>query len=114
MRWLLTAAVAAYACHLAVHHATPIDRALPFIAVIVTLVAAVSYPSLMVGVVLLVVAEIGVIDEGTRLLAFGAILAAIWSAGVPRRLMPAASRAAGIGVVEWRRGTPPRQPARDA
>ena len=80
LRWLLTAAIAAYACHLAVHHATPIDRALPFLAVIVTVVAAVSYPSLMTGVVLLVIAEIAIVDEGMRLLAFGAILAAVWSA----------------------------------
>ncbi|MFL6247656.1 MAG: hypothetical protein ACJ74H_16645 [Thermoanaerobaculia bacterium] len=29
-----------------------------------------------------------------------------WSAGGPRRLMPAASRAAALMVVEWRRGTP--------
>jgi hypothetical protein len=78
LRWLLTAAIAAYACQLAVHHATPIDRALPFIALVVTFVAALSYPSLMMGVPLLVVAEIGVPDEGMRLLAFGVILAAVF------------------------------------
>jgi hypothetical protein len=81
VRWLLTAAIAAFACHLAVHHATPIDAALPFIAVVVTLVAALSYPSLMLAVPLLMLAEIALPDEGMRLLAFGAILA-IWSAGV--------------------------------
>ena len=79
LRWLLTAAIAAYACQLAVHHATPIDRALPFIAVIVTVVAAVSYPSLMVGVVLLVVAELVVVDEGLRLLAFGVVVAGVFA-----------------------------------
>ena len=84
LRWLLTAAVAAYACHLAVHHATPIDRALPFIAAIVTLVAAVTYPSLMIGVVLLVVAEIAVIDEGMRLLAFGVVVAGVFGSGIGR------------------------------
>ena len=58
LRWVLTAAVAGYACQLAVHHATPIDRALPFIAVVVTLVAAASYPSLMIGVALLVIGKL--------------------------------------------------------
>lgn len=84
LRWLLTAAIAAYACHLAVHHATPIDRALPFIAAIVTLVAAVSYPSLMIGVVLLVLAEIAVIDEGLRLLAFGVVVAGVFAVAIGR------------------------------
>jgi hypothetical protein len=82
LRWLATAAIAAIACQLAIQYATPIDRALPFLAVMVTLVAAVSYPSLMIGVPLLVLAEIAIPDEGMRLLAFGVSLAAVWSAGV--------------------------------
>ena len=91
LRWLLTAAIAAYACQLAVHHATPIDRALPFVALAVTLVAALSYPSLMLGVPLLILAEIAIPDEATRLLAFGAVVAVVWSAGVSPA-DPAASR----------------------
>jgi hypothetical protein len=78
-RWLLTAAIAAYACQLAVHHATPIDRALPFVALAVTLVAALSYPSLMLGVPLLIVAEIAIPEEGMRLLAFGVVVAAVFA-----------------------------------
>ena len=79
LRWLLTVAIAAYACQLAVHHATPIDRALPFVAVIVTIVASLSYPSLMLAVPLLIVAEIAIPDEGTRLLAFGVVVAAVFA-----------------------------------
>jgi hypothetical protein len=79
LRWLLTAAIATYACQLAVHHATPIDRALPFVALAVTLVAARSYPSLMLGVPLLIVAEITIPEEGARLLAFGVVLAAVFA-----------------------------------
>jgi hypothetical protein len=75
LRWLLTAVVAAYACQLAVAHATPIDCALPAIAVILTVLAAVSYPSLMLSVGLLLVTEIAIGDESTRLLLFGAIVA---------------------------------------
>jgi hypothetical protein len=98
LRWLLTAAIAAYACQLAVHHATPIDRALPFVAVLVTVVAWRSYPSLMLAVPLLLVAEIAIADEGLRLLTFGAIAAVVWSAGagwlggVPRRRLPERER----------------------
>jgi hypothetical protein len=77
LRWLLTLALSAYACQLAVQQTTPIDRALPFIAAIVTVLAALSYPSLMLAVPLLIVAEIAIPDEGTRLLAFGAIVATI-------------------------------------
>lgn len=84
LRWVLTAAVAGYACQLAVHHATPIDRALPFIAVVVTLVAAASYPSLMIGVALLVLAEIAVIDEGMRLLAFGVVVAGVFAIAIAK------------------------------
>jgi len=82
LRWLLTAAIAAYACQLAVHHATPIDRALPFVALAVTLVAARSYPSLMLGVPLLVIAEIAIPEEGTRLLTFGVVVAAVFAIAV--------------------------------
>ena len=80
--WIITAALAAYACHLAVHHATPVDRALPLLAVAVTVCAALSYPAVMVGVPLLVVASIGLFDEQVRLLAYGLIVAAAVTAGL--------------------------------
>lgn len=75
LRWFLTAAIAAYACVLAVHHATPTDRALPLLAVAVTLCAAVSYSPVMRGVLLLIGAEIAIAEETMRLLAFGAVVA---------------------------------------
>jgi hypothetical protein len=95
LRWLLscllTGAIAAYACQLAVHHATPIDRALPFVALAVTLVAACSYPSLMLGVPLLVIAEIAIPDEGTRLLAFGVVVAAVFAIAICARALPSSA-----------------------
>ena len=75
LRWIAAAALSAYACHLAVHHTTPIDLALPLIAVAVTVCAWLSYPAVMVGVVGLVVAEIAIGDEPVRLLVFGVIVA---------------------------------------
>ena len=91
LRWLLTAAIAAYACQLAVHHATPIDRALPFVALAVTLVAALSYPSLMLGVPLLIVAEIAIPEEGMRLLAFGGVVAGVFAIGLCARAHPSSA-----------------------
>lgn len=76
LRWILSAAIAAYACHLAVHHATPIDRALPLLGAAVTLCAAVSYPAVMLGVVLLIVGEIAIAHEVVRLMCFGVVCAA--------------------------------------
>lgn len=75
LRWIAAAALSAYACHLTVHHPTPVDAALPLLGVAVTLLAWMTVPSLMLGVPLLLVAEMAIADEGTRLLAFGAILA---------------------------------------
>jgi hypothetical protein len=74
--WLLSAVLSAYACRLAAHHVTPIDQALPLIAVVVTVLAWATYPAIMVAVPLLIAAEIAIPDEGTRLLTFGLIVAA--------------------------------------
>ena len=100
LRWLLTAAVAAYACHLAVHHATPVDRALPFLAVIVTLLAARSYPSLMLGVPLLVLCEIAIPDERMRLLAFGVVVASVFAAALHEKAALTIAIAALL-VLRW-------------
>jgi hypothetical protein len=96
VRWILAAALSAYACHLAVHHTTPIDLALPFLAVVVTFLAWLAYPALMLGVPMLILAEIALPHEPQRLLAFGAIMATTFAitlarhtergAGVPFRL----------------------------
>ena len=82
LRIILSAAVAALACWLAVVHTTPVDRALPLIAVVVTLVATASYPSLMLAVPLLVIAEMAIPAEGTRLLAFGVVVAAVFAIAI--------------------------------
>ena len=74
--WILSAALSAYACSLAAHHPTPVDHALPLMAVLVTVVAWATYPAVMVAVPLLIAAEIAVPDEGMRLLAFGLICSA--------------------------------------
>jgi hypothetical protein len=76
LRWIAAAALSAYASSLAVHQTTPIDAALPLLAVAVTFLAWLTVPALMLGVPMLIVAEIAIPDETTRLLAFGAIVAA--------------------------------------
>ena len=74
--------VSAWGASLVVVHGTPIDRALPLLAVLVTVWAAVSHPSVQGGVPLLLVAEVALPDESTRLIALGVILAIAWSAAL--------------------------------
>jgi hypothetical protein len=106
--WVVAAALSAWACHIAVQHATPVDRALPLMAVAVTVLAAVSYPSLMIAVPLLVVAEVALGEEGMRLLAFGAIMAIVHCGALASSPAdPAASRRR----VQAAAGTLPHQPA---
>lgn len=79
-RWLIAAAASAWGCSLVVVHATPIDRALPFLAVVALALAALSRrPSIAVAVPLLVVAQIAIPDETMRLLAMGLVLAAAFA-----------------------------------
>ncbi|HEX8407430.1 MAG TPA: hypothetical protein VF883_01085 [Thermoanaerobaculia bacterium] len=89
LRWIAAAALSAYACQLAVHHTTPIDAALPLLALAVTLCAWLSYPAVMTGVPLLLLAEIAIPDEPLRLLTFGTIIAAAIAIAIGA---PAASR----------------------
>ena len=97
--WVITAALAAYACSLAVHHATPVDRALPLIAVCVTVVAWATYPAVMVAVPVLLGLEIALADEGLRLLGFGLILAVVFAVAIRRA--PFVVTLAAIVLLRW-------------
>jgi hypothetical protein len=99
LRWIAAAALSAYACHLAVHQTTPIDQALPLLALAVTFLAWLSYPAVMLGVPLLIVAEIAFPDEQLRLLAFGAIVAAAMGCGLSARMRAGSPRPLVITVI---------------
>ena len=71
---MITAAVSAFACWLAVTRATPIDGALPFIALLLTCVAAASNGAILIAVPLLIGGEIAIPDERLRLLWFGLVV----------------------------------------
>lgn len=74
--WLIAAAASAYACALIAPAATPIDRALPLIAVLVTLIAwSADAVAVQVAVPLLMIAAVSVADERLRLLTYGVIAA---------------------------------------
>lgn len=85
LRWLVSAALAAVAAQLVVIHATPVDAALPLLAVLVTLLAALSYPGIMIGVPLLLAIEIAFADEGQRLLVFGLVMGCAFFAALLHR-----------------------------
>jgi hypothetical protein len=73
--WALVASAAAYASVLSLHHSTPIDRSLPHIVVILILLASITHWTVTLAVPALIVCEIAIPDESSRLLAFGAVLA---------------------------------------
>lgn len=71
---IAAAVAAAVACAVSVQFATPIDRALPFLAVVVVALAMFR-PWVAMGVPLLIVAENVIFDEPSRLFAIGVIVA---------------------------------------
>ena len=95
-------AVSAVACAVvAAHGATPIDRALPWIAIILAIVAASAEEmNVFCAVPLLIVAEVAIPDEHLRLLTFGAIVAAAFVAAAVRQInLPLV--AAGVLLLRW-------------
>ena len=82
LRWAVAGAVSAWAAALVLRHPTPVDEALPFIAVVLTVVAAVTHPAILLSVPLLLVGEIVFPDEALRLLWFGVVLAVSFAAAV--------------------------------
>lgn len=76
-QFAICAAISAFASHFALQHATPIDHALPFIALLIAVVAwAFEDVATLIAVPLLMLAEITIADETMRLVAFGVIVAA--------------------------------------
>jgi len=74
----ISAIAGTYACYLVVHHTTPIDRALPFIAVVIAFVAwAFDDVAVLLAVPAVMLAEIAIADEVMRLVVMGVIVAAV-------------------------------------
>jgi len=71
---ILAAAAAAVACAASVQFDTPVDRALPFLGVVV-IALAIWRPAIAMAVPLLIVVENIFADEPTRLLAIGVVMA---------------------------------------
>lgn len=71
--WCAAAGLSAYACSLVVRHATPIDEALPFIAIVLTAVAAMTHPSIQLAIPLMMAGAVAFHDEHTRLIWYGVV-----------------------------------------
>jgi hypothetical protein len=105
--WLLAGVASAYACALVVPAATPIDRALPLVAIAMTLLAwSAESSAVQLSVPLLIVTGIGVPDERLRLLLYGAIAAAAFagtyvSARVDQFRAAAAIVIAAFALLRW-------------
>lgn len=79
---IIAAAISAYASWLVVHHATPIDRALPFIAIVIGVVAAMTSETILMAIPLLMAAEIAIADERMRLISFGLVIGVAFAASL--------------------------------
>ena len=81
---IVAAVISAFACGVVAQYGTPIDTALPLIAVIITIVAAISTPAIQLAVPLLIGGEILVADERLRLLWFGLVIGVVFAAALLR------------------------------
>lgn len=100
-----SAVFCAYAAAASTRFATPIDDALPLIAVILSVVAAISSPAVLVSVPLVLGGEIAITDERTRLLWFGLVVGLSFAAALmvsPVRFWRSATLAVGsIVLLRW-------------
>jgi hypothetical protein len=83
---------------------TPIDAALPLIAVVLTAAAAFTHPAVQLAIPLMIVAEIGVADERTRLMLFGIAIAVAFAGAISHlchRLSPYVVAVAAIVILRW-------------
>ena len=118
--WLMAAALTAVAVHFCrvavLPDANPIDAALPFVTVVVALVARASFPPLFAAAPLLLAGLVSLPDERLRLLWYGLVLATVFVVAmhcVPRRredeqaietatpLAPFLLAAAAIALLRW-------------
>jgi hypothetical protein len=79
---IIAAAISAYACGAVAQFGTPIDAALPVIAVIITIVAAMTRPAIQLAVPLLMGGEIVIADERLRLIWFGVVIGIAFAAAL--------------------------------
>ena len=106
-KWLpaiIAAVLSAYAAAVAAQYPTPIDSALPLIAVVVTIVAAITHPSIQLAVPLLIGGEIVIADERLRLLWFGLVIGTAFAAACLRELTwtrAAVLTIAAIVLLRW-------------
>lgn len=78
---------------------TPVDRALPFLAVVAVALAAFSHRAVALAVPLMMLAEIAIADEVTRLLAIGCVLAIAFAMTAVKSPIVAALLA--VVVLRW-------------
>ncbi len=97
--------------------ATPIDRALPFVGLLLALLALLAerwWPAVVMAVPLLAVAALSLTDDYARLLAYGAITAVAFSAALVAapldRWRASAFVVAGVLLLRW---IPPRHVLRE-
>lgn len=101
-KWLpatIAAVLSAYAVAVVAQFPTPIDRALPWIAIVITIVAATTLPIIQLAVPLLIGGEIAIAGEQQRLLWFGVVLGVAFAAAALSQSGRERGSRAGVLVV---------------
>ena len=108
VEWLALAIASAIASHFVAPSSTPIDRALPFVIVVLSICGFVAQRwahAMQIAVVLLFLPPIFLTDEHTRLLAYGFIVAAAFALAVaiaPKTMEAyVALTVAGVALLRW-------------
>ena len=100
-RYVASAVLAAVALQV-VSRGTPVDHAMPFVGVVMVLLAWRCGAAIEIAVPLLVIASIALPDEHARLLAFGIIVAGAFAAAVPRTFLDTAGvMVAAVLLLRW-------------
>jgi hypothetical protein len=99
--WIASAIAAGAACAYAAVPATPIDRALPLAAIVAVLLAWIAErPAIALAAPALLVCSVVFVDEHSRLLAYGVVMAAAFAAAVVLHAHPLIA-ALAIVMLRW-------------
>lgn len=102
MTWLIASAASMWACSAVLSGATPIDRALPLLAAVATILAwSADEAAIAIAVPLLMIFEVSVADEQTRLLLIGFVMAVCFAASLARAANHYVLAVLALVVLRW-------------
>jgi hypothetical protein len=102
LTWIAAGFLASWACNAVIVHTTTIDQSLPLLGAVATILAwCASEASIATAVPLLMIVEVTVGDEHTRLSLIGVIVAAAFVAAFARKANPFIVAVLALVVLRW-------------